>query len=155
MARATKSFDVEIDGLNELLRDFRALPKEASAELRLASQRIASSHMVPAWKAAAENAGPWGDRISATVKARRDRLPSVVIGAQRPRFTNGATPNMVRYPSDKGVTSSASPGADAAFKNGLNWMRFARSYVPGAIKEWGQAVEDICKRFNSDRSGIG
>ena len=80
MARATKSFDVEVEGLNELLRDLRSLPKEASAELRLASQRIASEHMVPAWQSAAQQAGPWGDKLAATIKARRDRLPSTVIG---------------------------------------------------------------------------
>lgn len=155
MARATKSFDVEVEGLNELLRDLRSLPKEANAELRLASQRIASEHMVPAWQSAAQQAGPWGDKIAATIKARRDRLPSIVIGAQRPKYSRGATPNVVRYPSDKGISRNADPAASATFRDGLNWMRFARSYVPKAMQEWGQAVENICDRFNSDRTGLG
>jgi hypothetical protein len=34
-------------------------------------------------------------------------------------------------------------------------MRFARSYVPGAIQEWAKAIDTICDRFNSDRTGIG
>jgi hypothetical protein len=155
VARASRTSDVEIEGLNELLRDLRALPKEASAELRLASQRIATQHMVPAWKSAASNAGPWGDKLQATIKAKRDRLPSIVIGAQRPRYGRGATPNMVRYPSDKGLSRSSDSSAAATFAEGRNWMRFARSYVPGAIQEWGRAIEDICDRFNSDRRGIG
>ena len=157
MARSSRSFDVEVEGLNELLRDLRALPKEASAELRLASQRIADRHMVPAWKAAADNAGPWGAKISTTIKAKRDRLPSITIGAQRPKYGNGATPNTVRYVSDKGLSrrGPGSEGAQAAFGNGRNWMRFARSYVPGAIQEWAKAIDEICDRFNNDRTGIG
>lgn len=157
MARAAKSFDVEVEGLNELLRDLRALPKEASRELRLASQRIADQHMVPAWRSAANNAGPWGEKIAASIKAKRDRLPSITIGAARPKFSRGATPSIVRYPSDQGL-SRTGPGAEAAaaaFGQGRNWMRFARSYVPGAMREWAGAIDEICDRFNNDRKGIG
>jgi hypothetical protein len=40
-------------GLNDVLRALKALPKEASAELRDASSRIAKDEMMPAWKNAA------------------------------------------------------------------------------------------------------
>jgi hypothetical protein len=39
-----------VSGLNELLRDFKALGKVAQKELRQSSKTIAERHMVPAWK---------------------------------------------------------------------------------------------------------
>jgi hypothetical protein len=62
----SKQFDAYVDGLNDVLRAFKALPKEASAELRKASQDIADRHMAPAWRnAALDYAGPWGEKIAA------------------------------------------------------------------------------------------
>ena len=57
---AQKITDAYISGLNEVLRSFKALPKEAAKELREASVDIAEKHMAPSWREAAMNAGPWG-----------------------------------------------------------------------------------------------
>jgi hypothetical protein len=58
-------YESGVSGLNELLRDFRKLGKEAAKELRASSKTIAEQHMVPAWKnAALQYAGPWGQRYS-------------------------------------------------------------------------------------------
>ena len=51
-----KQVELRIDGLGALLKDFRALPKQATKELRKASVDIANRHMVPSWKAAAPGA---------------------------------------------------------------------------------------------------
>ena len=83
MARNPRLTDVYVDGLNELLRDLRALPKDAAKELRDASVRIADQHMVPSWRDAAMRAGPWGQKLAESVKAKRDRVPSVRIGGNR------------------------------------------------------------------------
>lgn len=152
---AVKTTDLYVDGLNELLRDLRGLDKQAQDELRDASKDIASRHMVPAWQDAAQNyAGPWGDKIASTVKAKRDRIPSVSIGSARKIFSNGASANMVRYPSDAGVTRSASPAAAAAFGDGNNWMTKARTYLGPAMTEWVRAVEKVVWDFNHDRFGV-
>jgi hypothetical protein len=58
-----KQVEMRIDGLGALLKDFRALPKEATKELRKASVDIANRHMVPSWKAAALTAGNWGPKV--------------------------------------------------------------------------------------------
>jgi hypothetical protein len=150
---ANKEYDVYIVGLNELLRDLKNLDREANNELRAASQDIAARLMVPAWQNAARNGGPWGENIAASIKARRDRIPSITIGAQRPRASGGATPTMLRYPSDQGVTNPKTASVQAAFGSGSDWMRRARTYIPQALKEWGQAVDRIVDRFNNDRMG--
>lgn len=140
-----KLFEAYIPGLNQLMRDLRGLDKDAQGQLRTASMDIATRHMVPAWQAAARGAGPWGDRIAATIKAKRDRLPAISIGANRRAFSGGATVNMVRYPSHAGRVRESIPAAFVA----TGWMQAAKpAYIESAIREWGQAVERIVDDFN-------
>ena len=85
-------FDAYIDGLNEVLRAFKALPKEASGELRDASMKIAEKHMAPAWRnAALFYAGPWGQVIADSVKVKRDRVPAVNIGNNKKTLSGGGS----------------------------------------------------------------
>ena len=88
---ASKQYDLRVEGLNELLRSFRKLGPEAQKELRTASKKIAQNRMVPAYQAAALNyGGPWGQVLADSVKAGSDRLPKVMIGGARRRFSGGA-----------------------------------------------------------------
>lgn len=138
--------EVRVDGLNSLLRDLRALPKEAQAELRDASKDIAARHMVPAWRAAAMGAGPWGPKLAESIRAKRDRVPSIVIGSTRKAFSGGASPTMVRFPSHAGQTRQATP---EAFEP-TGWMSRAKpAYIGRAMAEWGFAVDKIVRDFNN------
>jgi hypothetical protein len=144
MARA-KSFDTYIEGLNQVLRAFKSLPKEASAELRQASQAVASQHMMPAWQEAARSgAGPWGEVIANSVKVRRDRVPAVQIGGNRKAFSGGATATMVRYPSDSGQKRDSF----APFEQ-TNWISNVRGYQGPALQEWAQAVDRIVAKWST------
>jgi hypothetical protein len=98
-----KQVELRIDGLGALLKDFRALPKEATKELRKASVDIANRHMVPSWKAAALTAGNWGPKLAESIRARSDRLPALNVGKDRRAYTGGASTNMVRYPAFMGT----------------------------------------------------
>lgn len=140
--------EAHIPGLNRLLRDLRQLPKEATAELRSASVVIAERHMVPAWRAAALQAGPWGPKIAASVRARRDRVPVVLIGGRRAVFSGGASVNSVRFPSHAGRVR---PSIPKAFER-TDWMkRVYRGYIAGATQEWNSAVSKIVRDFNNGR----
>lgn len=143
---ATKTFETYVDGLDDILRAFRNLPKEASAELRQASQIVADKHMAPAWREAAINyAGPWGQKIAESVKVKKDRVPAVNIGGQRKKFSNGASPTMVRYLTDKGDRGRAGSQkrAPEAFGQGRDWISQVRQYQGGAMEEWAKAVDRI------------
>lgn len=145
--------ETAVPGLNRLLRDLRRLPKEAQGELRSASQGIADRHMVPAWRAAAQKAGPWGARIAESVRSRRDRVPVVVIGSNRRNMTGGASPTMVRYPSNAGQDSRAGVRGylPKAFVR-TDWMDNVQpAYIGPAMREWGQAVSGVCREFNNGR----
>lgn len=146
MAKAVRQFDAYIPGLNALLRDLKGLDKESQAELRIASQDIADRYMAPAWEAAAMNAGPWGWQLAASVKARKDRVPAVTIGFNRKTFSGGASPNMVRFPSHAGRVRNSIPAAFTA----TGWIHQVKpAYIGDAIREWGQAVDDVVAKFNT------
>ena len=145
-----KTFDTYVVGLNDILRAFRALPKEASAELRTASMAVAEKHMAPAWRNAALNyAGPWGQVIADSVKVKRDRVPAVNIGGARKTLSGGASPNMVRFPSDRGNRGRAGEAMPKAFGEGSDWMGNVKQYQGPAMKEWAQAVDRIVLKWNT------
>lgn len=132
-----------VSGLNELLRDFRKLGKEAQKELRQSSKVIAEQHMVPAWKNAALNyAGPWGSDIADSVRAGADRIPKVSIGGKRKTMRGGATPNMVRYPSSTGKRGESF----APFER-TEWISRTRTYQQPAMQEWSKAVDRIARKW--------
>lgn len=142
---ASKQFDYYVEGLNELLRDFRNLGPEAQKELRKASKTIAQRHMVPAWQNAARNyAGPWGEQIAASVKAGSDRVPKVTIGGNRKKFSGGATPTMVRYPSSTGKAR----GSFAPFE-ATGWLEHVREYQPAALQSWNNAIAGIARKWGA------
>lgn len=144
---SSKSYDLAVDGLNDVLRALRRLPKEASAELRQASQDIADRRMAPAWRDAALNyAGPWGEAIAASVRVKRDRIPAVSIGGNRKAFSGGASPTMVRYPADKGRVR---PSIPAAFGDGTGWISQAKGYKTQAFQEWSRAVDRVVAKWDT------
>jgi len=135
--------DAYVEGLNDVLRAFRALPKEASNELRQASNVIAAQHMVPAWQnAALFYAGPWGQVIADSVKVKRDRVPAVQIGGNRKVLSGGGTAIMVRYPSSTGEGKDSF----APFER-TEWLTKTRAYAPAALREWGAAVDRIVAKW--------
>jgi hypothetical protein len=145
-----KVADIEVFGLNQMLRDLRRLPKEAQDELRKESKDIASQLMVPYWKEAAENAGPWGGAIASTVRAKRDRIPSVSIGSNRRAFSGGASPTAVRFPSHAGPSgrAAASGTLPAAFYGqATGWMQQMGGYKGEALKKWLSAIDRIKRKF--------
>lgn len=74
-----------IAGLNKALR---RLPKEASAELRDASQRLAGDIAGKA-SVRARTVGGVAKYVAPTIKARRDRVPVVVMGGTSRLPTSG------------------------------------------------------------------
>ncbi len=144
-SKSAKQFDTYVEGLNDVLRGLRQLGPEANKELRTASKSIAQNHMVPAWQnAALYGAGPWGEEIAASVKAGSDRVPKVTIGGNRARFSGGATPTMVRYPSSSGEGK----GSFAPFER-TDWLSRVRAYQPAALRLWGEAVDKVVAKWGS------
>jgi hypothetical protein len=106
---------------------------------------------------AALEAGPWGDKIMRTVKAKSDRIPVVTIGANRRAYNRGASVNMVKprqrsaYPNGAKKIPDAA-GAVAAFGKGTGWMKgVGASYKEPAMREWGKAADKVVASWQHRR----
>lgn len=139
--------DVEIQGLNRVLRALRDFPPEAGAELRNESNRIATSIMVPSFQAAARGVPHWGEKLAGSIRAKRDRVPSVSIGYKKRVYSGGASSVMLRFPTHAGYPrKSPAPFVET------DWIDRAKSYKGPAMDAWGAALESVVTKWNR---GIG
>jgi len=138
-----KLFEVKVEGLNTILRDFKKLPKEASKELRASSVEISNRYMVPSWKAAALTAGNWGPKLADSVRAVSDRLPALKVGKDKKVYSGKASTNFIRYPSFRGTKTNYAP-----FGDGTGWMANRRPYAAQALAEWTKATDQIVAKWN-------
>lgn len=144
----TREIDLYVEGLNEVLRAISRLSKEANQELKAASMAIAESDMAPAWRnAALYYAGPWGAKIAASVRVKKDRVPAVSIGYAKRVFSGGASSIQVRYPADKGSQGKSGRTMPPAFGTGTDWISQRKSYGEAAIRKWGQAVDRVIAKW--------
>lgn len=77
--KRTLTVNMSIEGLRETLAAFRQLPKDASAELRTRSLEL-SEMLATKGRAAARADGKQSALLATTIKARKDRVPSVAAG---------------------------------------------------------------------------
>jgi len=140
----TRSFDVELEGLGALLRAMNKLDPEMSKQMRDKSNVIATDIMAPAYQQAASSVPIWGGILSSSIRAKRDRVPSVSIGYTRRAMAGGASSAMVRYATSTGEGRNSF----APFER-TNWIQEAKSYKPAAIDAWIDAVESVVTDFNN------
>lgn len=79
MAKQGLTITLRVDGIRETLAALRKLPKDASDELRNASLKLSQS-LATKVQSAARAEGRQAAALAPTVKARRDRVPSIVAG---------------------------------------------------------------------------
>lgn len=135
--------DIEIHGLNRVLRALRDFPPEAGAELRQESNRIAATIMVPSFQAAARAVPHWGDKLAGSIRAKRDRVPSVSIGYKKRAYSGGASTVQLRFPTHAGYPrKSPAPFAET------NWIDRGKGYKGEAMAAWGDALERVVTKWN-------
>ena len=84
MAKAKSlRMNVTMVGAEQTLRKFRDLPKDASNELRDASNKLAQELVDPIKRAAASDPSPQAALFAPTVRVRRDRVPSIAVGGAK------------------------------------------------------------------------
>lgn len=150
---AKNAFTVRITavGLRETLAAFRALPKDASAELRDAAQEI--SRLVAS--VAKSSAGdPQSQAVAATVRPVRDRVPAVQAGGSQRITSQGIPAYRLLFGSEFGAEGrygwyaaskyGGSAGRQFSGHTGTAGRWFfpsvERTNVP-AMKAWNDAVD--------------
>jgi hypothetical protein len=150
MARVSRDV-FQVEGLGETLRLLNKLPKEAKKELRAEVQQMTGKH---AKYLAAQAARSTDSRIrgqAATIRAKKDRLPTVLIGGARQVKVSrrGANPRAgdVLF----GTEFGARPGPNAwRFPPARDsyWL-FAslKGRQPALLSEWEAAVTKVARKW--------
>jgi hypothetical protein len=149
---------IRIDGAQATLKALRDLPKEASNELRDAAQGL--SEKMARWVIAAGQAeGRQASLLTGTVKAKRDRLPYMVVGGTK--RIGHAWPGAGRAPAYQllfGSEFGASTGHGFKPHRGKvgYWVFPTIEHHEGEIaREWERAADHVVDRFSHGGPDIG
>lgn len=150
MARKPKfgiTYTVRIDGLRETLAKFRELPKEASKELRTETLKLSKSLASEVKEAARAEGRQWGI-LARTVKARRDRVPSVEAGGETPLIgRNEKPPFKLLFGAEFGATYLDQFKPRTPGNAGYVFFPTARRMEPEIESGWNKVADDIVRRF--------
>lgn len=148
---------LRITGARETLAAFRKLPKEASNALRDANKEI-SEDLAGKIRSAAEASSSQSAAVAPSIKARRDRVPSITAGGSRL-----ATKSRRRSRGQKKTTAGqivfgANFGANylkqfrkhtGAGEEDYWFFRTVEDNEPRIVKEWGDAADRILKEWGT------
>lgn len=138
---------VSIKGARETIAAFRALPKEASAELRDASTRISQTEAVKI-RAAATSSSKQSALVASGIKARRDRLPAITVGGAKRVGRNRKPLNKIMYGANFGATylHQFRPHRGAG-EDDYWFFSTVEKDLPRMIDQWGRAVDKVLRRW--------
>lgn len=162
MAKSSLTVKVQIEGVRETLAAFRELPKDASKELRDASQKLAKVIAAKAKVDAVAHGGPQGKLLAPTIKAARDRVPVVTVGGARKVGRNRAPAYGVLFGSVFGFYGRSGWYGAAKFHGGRGrqyrphrgqdaywFFPLVESEAPEISRAWNQAADDIVRKFSA------
>lgn len=144
--------DMRVEGGRALLAGFRALPKEASAELRESALRL-STLLAQRVAAAGQAEGGQAAVLAQTVKARKDRIPSFTVGGTKRLFhgkKDGSQKEAFRglfgseFGSNRGHGFKPHRGAQGYWI----WPTVIQNQAEIAA-EWKAAAQRITDKYNS------
>lgn len=138
--------------LRGLIYAINKMDKEANTDLRnkvssiskwSAQGIIESSYQAPYPAQAA--------KVAATVRANRDRIPSVTIGGNRSRYSGGAVAGQTLFGTEFGSRRGfPNGGRRFAFKDyrGLWIFKALREQQPEITRRWKQAVDEVLDNWS-------
>lgn len=150
MAKQGLTVTIHIEGIRETLAALRELPKDASNELRDASQRLSES-LATDVQSAARAEGRQAAILAKTVRARRDRVPVIVAGGMTRIGRNRKPAYKLLFGSEFGA-SQEGRYALKQFKphlgRGSYWFfKTVEDKQTEIASEWGKAADDVVRRF--------
>ena len=138
---------VSIKGARETIAAFRALPKEASKELRDASTRISEVEAVKI-RTAATSSSAQSALVAPGVKARRDRLPSITVGGAKRVGRNRKPLNKIMYGANFGASTLKQFRPHRGAGDDDYWFfSTVEKDIPNMVDQWGRAVDKVLRRW--------
>ncbi|WP_344231470.1 hypothetical protein [Kribbella hippodromi] len=140
---------MSIAGARETLAAFRQLPKDASKELRDASTRISEVEAVKIRSAAASSSAQ-SALVAPGIRARRDRLPSIVVGGARKVGRNRKPLNKIMYGANFGATALKQFRPHRGAGDEDYWFfSTVEKDLPQMVDQWGRAVDKVIRRWGN------
>jgi len=149
MAKKSLVITLRLEGAREVLAAFRAMPKDASTELRAASLKLAQS-LAPKVAAAGRTEGKQAALLAKTVRAQRDRVPVIVVGGTRRLGSNRKPAFKLLFGSEFGANfyRQFRPHLGA----GSYWIFKTVDDNQATIsKEWNKAADTVIRKFGGSR----
>lgn len=138
---------IHIEGVQETLRKFRELPKEASDSLRDRTQEL-SQELATIVSAAARSDSPQSALLAKTVKAKRDRVPVIQAGGTSRIGSNRAPAYKVLFGSEFGSNNLKQYRPHVG--QGSYWFfKTVEESGPEIGAKWNQVTDDILKKWSS------
>jgi hypothetical protein len=146
---ASITYKVKIKGVDETLKAFRRLPKEANTELRDASREMAGD-LAQKIKSAAGREGRQWAILARTVRAKRDRVPVVQAGGLTRLGRNRKPAYKMLFGAEFGATVLHQYRKRTPGNRGYVFFPTAKKQTRNFDKRWNKVAEDIQKRFGED-----
>lgn len=146
MAKQGLVVTIRIDGVRETLAKFRELPKEASDQLRTESQQLAGDLADAIQANAGAEGRQWGI-LARTVKARKDRVPSVTAGGSVRVGRNKQPAYKLLFGAEFGATFLPQFKPRTAGNEGYVFFRTAKQKQATIDEAWNRVADDIVYRF--------
>ena len=155
MAKETITFKPDQKDLMGLYAALRTLDKEANTKLKTDVSAIS------AWSASKLTTAAYGnpfpaqaEKVARTIRANKDRVPSVSIGGSRVKFSGGAVAGQVLFGSEFGAnptsTNGAFPNGGRRFpmpSQGYTIFKTLKEIQPTITSRWKNAVDDVLKNW--------
>ncbi|MDN5929489.1 MAG: hypothetical protein L0I24_00220 [Pseudonocardia sp.] len=145
--------NIRIEGVRETLAGFRGLGREASAELRTKTLEL-SETLAGRVRAAASSQGSQAALMGPTVKARKDRVPSIQAGGSKRVGRNRKPAHKLLFGSEFGATELKQYRPHLG--KGSYWFYITVERNEAEIADaWKTLADDVATRFRNARAAGG
>lgn len=153
MPRRNLTMTVKIEGVEETLRAFRRLPKDANKELRERSMALAQALAGRVQAAAMADRSPQAALLVGTVRARRDRVPAIAAGGSKRVGRRRVPAWALLFGAEFGSNRFSQFRKSHQGRSG-SWL-FGVAEREGDMidREWNKAADEVARQW-SDRGGV-
>lgn len=142
----------EIVGLAETLRVFNQLPKEANKALRERTQQLTGT-LAAQVQAAGRGSDAQSAAVVASVKAKKDRVPSLVAGGAK-RITSSRTPtHQIFFGAEFGANRLPQFRPHKG-REGYWLYPTVREHTSDTARVWQQVLDDVADEWTRGQAGV-
>lgn len=146
MAKSTLTVRIHIDGIFETLRALSKLPKDVQNEIRDTSLQLSKSLATKVAQAGVRE-GSQAALVSATVKARRDRVPVIVAGGMKKLGRNRKPAFKLLFGSEFGSNRYSQFHKPHIGKGSYWFFKEVDENKEEIFKAWNEAADRVVNEF--------